>query len=211
MNPVLVDALAERGAQREVTGEELVYAAGAFAMEFPKEMMELPVNPELSLSQVFEMRGIREWGEYVRAIEAASKRAGSWDIDFFDVKIVWEKYWKWMKKVREKFPELEWKKQESAISIIYSFGNKKLTVVYRVGEKTCSFQENKVEIGKGKAELLIDYVCADVLKKDTENCLLAKIRFFEGRTHETGEKAYRMLLERIKKNGYEREEDERKL
>ena len=193
MNPVLMDRLYMAGGIREVSAEELEYAVGSFDTEFLYIETVNAVAPRLTLTQVERMRRIPGWDEYLRGVETAGKRAREWDINLYDIVTVWERYQSWIKEVQKEFPELNWKKRPGAITLIYRFGSKEVTAVYRAGEKEPQVWENSGLAGQEKTVFTIDYICGDASDQETDNCLLTEIRLFEGKTRESGQRAYRAV------------------
>lgn len=182
---------------REVSAEELIYAAGSFQPSlFLTDTLSV-LKPDLSLDQIEVMRNIPQWQKYIRMIEHADSRAGQWDVDFSYIGVVWQEYQRWMKEVRFRLPELQWKTIPGAVSVIYHLGEKEIYTIYRQGEIQPIIRENIVPVGRGKQTLTIDYICGDILDENGGNCLLTEIRLFKGWTHESGRYMYAELIKRL--------------
>ena len=198
VNPVFVDEKAAVPGGREVSAEELIYAAGSFHPElFLRDMPMLPVNTDLNLEQVEVMRNLTQWQKYIRLIEDADSRARQWDIDFSYIRAVWEGYRKWVEASRLALPGFEWKKGKGAVTIFYRIGEKEIRTIFRQGETKPFITENELQPMNRKQVLSIDYICGDISECGTDNSLIAEIRLFEGWTHETGIYLYEKLKERL--------------
>ena len=197
VNPVFVDEKAAASGGREVSAEELIYAAGSFHPELFLGDMPMPANTDLNLEQVEVMRNLTQWQKYIRLIEDADNRARQWDIDFSYIRAVWEGYRKWVKAARLALPGFGWKKGKGAVTIFYRIGEKEIRTVFRQGETKPFITENELQPMNRKQVLSIDYICGDISECGTDNSLFAEIRLFEGWTHETGIYLYEKLKERL--------------
>lgn len=197
VNPVFVDEKAAAPGGREVSAEELIYAAGSFHPEFFLRDMPMPADTDLNLEQVEVMRNLTQWQKYIRLIEDADNRARQWDIDFSYIRAVWEGYRKWVEAARLALSGFEWKKGKGAVTIFYRIGEKEIRTVFRQGETKPFITENKLQPMNRKQVLSIDYICGDIFECGTDNSLIAEIRLFEGWTHETGIYLYEKLKERL--------------
>ena len=197
VNPVFVDEKAAAPGGREVSAEELIYAAGSFHPEFFLRDMPMPADTDLNLEQVEVMRNLTQWQKYIRLIEDADNRARQWDIDFSYIRAVWEGYRQWIESVRLALPGFEWKKGKGAVTIFYRIGEKEIRIIFRQGETQPFITENELQPMNRKQVLSIDYICGDISECGTDNSLFAEIRLFEGWTHETGSYLYEKLKERL--------------
>lgn len=197
VNPVFVDEKAAAPGGREVSAEELIYAAGSFHPEFFLRDMPMPADTDLNLEQVEVMRNLTQWQKYIRLIEDADNRARQWDIDFSYIRAVWEGYRQWIESVRLALPGFEWKKGKGAVTIFYRIGEKEIRIIFRQGETQPFITENELQPMNRKQVLSIDYICGDISECGTDNSLFAEIRLFEGWTHETGIYLYEKLKERL--------------
>ena len=197
VNPVFVDEKAAAPGGREVSAEELIYAAGSFHPEFFLRDMPMPADTDLNLEQVEVMRNLTQWQKYIRLIEDADNRARQWDIDFSYIRAVWEGYRQWIESVRLALPGFEWKKGKGAVTIFYRIGEKEIRTIFRQGETQPFITENELQPMNRKQVLSIDYICGDISECGTDNSLFAEIRLFEGWTHETGIYLYEKLKERL--------------
>lgn len=197
VNPVFVDEKAAAPGGREVSAEELIYAAGSFHPEFFLRDMPMPADTDLNLEQVEVMRNLTQWQKYIRLIEDADNRARQWDIDFSYIRAVWEGYRQWIESVRLALPGFEWKKGKGAVTIFYRIGEKEIRIIFRQGETKPFITENELQPMNRKQVLSIDYICGDISECGTDNSLFAEIRLFEGWTHETGIYLYEKLKERL--------------
>ena len=197
VNPVFVDEKAAAPGGREVSAEELIYAAGSFHPEFFLRDMPMPADTDLNLEQVEVMRNLTQWQKYIRLIEDADNRARQWDIDFSYIRAVWEGYRQWIESVRLALPGFEWKKGKGAVTIFYRIGEKEIRTIFRQGETKPFITENELQPMNRKQVLSIDYICGDISECGTDNSLFAEIRLFEGWTHETGIYLYEKLKERL--------------
>lgn len=197
VNPVFVDEKTAAPGGREVSAEELIYAAGSFHPEFFLRDMPMPADTDLNLEQVEVMRNLTQWQKYIRLIEDADNRARQWDIDFSYIRAVWEGYRQWIESVRLALPGFEWKKGKGAVTIFYRIGEKEIRTIFRQGETKPFITENELQPMNRKQVLSIDYICGDISECGTDNSLFAEIRLFEGWTHETGIYLYEKLKERL--------------
>lgn len=197
VNPVFVDEKTAAPGGREVSAEELIYAAGSFHPEFFLRDMPMPADTDLNLEQVEAMRNLTQWQKYIRLIEDADNRARQWDIDFSYIRAVWEGYRKWIESARLALPGFEWKKGKGAVTIFYRIGEKEIRTISRQGETQPFITENELQPMNRKQVLSIDYICGDISECGTDNSLFAEIRLFEGWTHETGIYLYEKLKERL--------------
>lgn len=197
VNPVFVDEKAAAPGGREISAEELIYAAGSFHPEFFLRDMPMPADTDLNLEQVEVMRNLTQWQKYIRLIEDADNRARQWDIDFSYIRAVWEGYRKWVEAARLALPGFGWKKGKGAVTIFYRIGEKEIRTIFRQGETKPFITENELQPMNRKQVLSIDYICGDISECGTDNSLFAEIRLFEGWTHETGIYLYEKLKERL--------------
>lgn len=197
VNPVFVDEKAAAPGGREISAEELIYAAGSFHPEFFLRDMPMPADTDLNLEQVEVMRNLTQWQKYIRLIEDADNRARQWDIDFSYIRAVWEGYRKWVEAARLALPGFGWKKGKGAVTIFHRIGEKEIRTIFRQGETKPFITENELQPMNRKQVLSIDYICGDISECGTDNSLFAEIRLFEGWTHETGIYLYEKLKERL--------------
>ncbi len=197
VNPVMDDEMAAAPGGREVSAEELVYAAGSFHPEMFLRDVPLISNSDLTLDLVEAMRNLPQWQKYIRLVEDADNRASQWDIDFSYIRAVWEEYQKWIAAARRTLPGLGWKEQKGAVTIIYRIGAKEIRTVFCQEEREPCVTENELLPGNRKQVITIDYVCGDISESGWENCFLTEIRLFQGWTHETGSFVYERLKNRF--------------
>lgn len=197
LNPAVLDEMAGRFGGREVSAEELVYAAGAFHPEYFLGTVFIPETGELTLAQAEMTRNLPQWQRYIRLIEDADNRASQWDIDFSYIAAVWKAYQDWIKAVHGILPELGWRTCGGVLTIIYRIGVKEIRTVFRCGELKPLVMENDLPAVNRKQVLSIDYICGESEQSRMENCFLTEIRLFQGKTHETGVYLYNRLKERL--------------
>lgn len=202
-NPVFIEGKNVAAGGREVSAEELIYAAGSFHPELFLKDVPKSASICLNLEHVEVMRSLPQWQKYIRLIENADNRARQWDIDFSYIRAVWERYRKWVEAVRQALPGFEWGNGKGAVTVFYRIGEKEIRTIYRQGEVKPFIIENKLQPMNRKQVLSIDYICGDILECETDNGLLAEIRLFEGWTHETGINLYEKLIERLYGEVYE--------
>lgn len=197
---------------RKIGWDELTCAIGQFQPDFISgKIWSLKVDVELELQNVCDLRDLSSWQNYMRSASAGRKRARLNEVDFFDIRYVWNAYVQWLEQARQQIDDLQWEQTSACISIVFQIGSTKITAVYEGGkaynrykvEKESTFLKNNQ--GNHSVPIYIDYFCADVLLEDyRSNSLIAAIPLFEGVSVETENAVVERIVAQYDKSGFTR-------
>ena len=187
---------------RTLMTDEIVCSILNFSPVFLRHSVYMPQNPDITLSQVADIReNDLYWKQYLEAVTAGRKRANLNEIDFNDMAVVWERHRKWMNELKNTLPDMNWTEKEGSLSMIYHFGDEVLIVVYK-GDKEILIKHipSTTSANTARENTAIDYVCGNILEYDiSNNCFYTEIRLFEGLIEETGAETCRKVMESLKK------------
>lgn len=195
--------------KKEITSDELIFAMENFLMydtedDIIPEYIKIPFNVQLSLKDIETMRNTLGWEEYINAVEASHKRVESGIFTYEDIFTIWKKYNEWLENIRNvQGLQIKWISKRSAISVIYKIGSICVTTVYEKGEPYFKYKVEARGTTKGKAKIIVDFVCKDILENKDTNCMISKIRFFEGVSRGSGDDFVREVMELLQKRGRE--------
>ncbi len=208
MNFYLLSERTAKQRQREIGISELICAVSEFEAEFIPDK-KLPVFRELSgfnLDTVWQLRQLKEWAEYMRAVTEGKQRSQTSYVDLYSVSKIWERYQKFIAAASEQIAGIgHMLKKDGALSVTYSFEGIKIITVYLKNKKRMQVIGNIDTNGEGlnrKTGIAIDIACGDVLENDLNNVLLTEIRLFEGITHDSGTDMLNMLIQALEKKGF---------
>lgn len=189
---------------RLLSVEELCCALISFIPDFIQKKVWQPEQSSINLKDIHTIRTLPLWYEYMQAVDSGRKRASLNEIDFYDIQKVWTSYQKLMKRCRKLFPQLQWKETTGSVSVIFRFGEFRLTVIYCRSSNHIKIITRNTDHKFSKAQdtLRIDYICADISETDIASNPFYSVQcLFNGKVAEESRKAYERILSMIRQSG----------
>jgi hypothetical protein len=189
---------------RTISADELYCSVLTFNPLFLKETF-FGTGEDINLSEAVKIRSFGEWTAYMESLDASRKRANLNEIDFHDVEVVWERFSGLMKKCSEHIPSLGLKKQAGSLSVIYNFGGYELISVYSSDSDVIKIKRGDESLlsSRLRENLIIEFACGDILEHyETKNCLIRRLRLFEGILLQSSAEAFNKTLSALTKNKY---------
>ena len=196
-------------AMRTISAEELYCAVAMFWPAFLKNL-HICGGADVTLSTAARIRRLPEWTAYLEALDAARKRANLNEIDFHDVEVIFKRFRTMLAVCARKIPDLFMEEVPGCLSVIYRFGGSCLIAVYRQGEdEVCILTDGRNTLSdRFRENVSIDFYFGDWRQRaGSSNCLLERLRLFEGILQESPRAAYEKVLAALKKHPHTVEEN----
>ena len=191
---------------RLLSVDELYCSVMSFVPDFINTEVCYPNDTILDLSEVSGIRRMDLWKEYMQLVDMGRKRSGLNEIDFSDVRKIWQSFHKLLRTWRESFQYHAWVSRKGSLTIFFRFGKYKLTVIYNGGCKRIKIipHEGEFSFERARGSLRIEFVCVDITETNIKNTpYFAVQRLFDGKINEPSHQAYETILSAMKESEYE--------
>ncbi len=184
---------------------ELYCAVMTFVPDFIETDVCYPTNTMLDMSDLNEIRKMPQWHEYMQMVDSGRKRASLNEIDYSDIRKIWTSFHRLLAKCRDLYKHYHWILKKGSLTVIYHFGEYKLTAIYNGRSDVVKIipHKNNITFSKARSSLRIEFVCVDVTETDINKTPFFAVQcLFDGKISETSKDAYNKIFSALKENKY---------
>ena len=197
---------------RLLSVDELYCAVMSFVPDFIDRNVCYPLDTIVNISEVSTIRKMPQWNFYMQMVDAGRKRSSLNEIDYSDIRKIWLSFHEMLGAYKQAGFYHNWVERNGSLTIIYYFGEYKLTAIYNSGCNKIKIIPHKgnITFSRARGSLRIEFVCVDIKETKIKNTPYFGVQcLFDGRINEPSHQAYETILAALKESEYEIVENDR--